>query len=428
MYHRYIGCRSIMEPIGQKSFSMLPSPDTTDMDTDMDVDNPTLEAFRKRWRKEKGLPSVDEDDLRYRQASEASSWTMQPKSSLASTAATIRGTPDGSWPPDIDDYLPADDQMDTEPLETEQPSNSGSNESTFVVATDFGTTFSSVAFVKRHLGKEAEPQIIFNYPDDPRTNGKQSFEVPTESWYPDIANYREFVDETIMTPSDEEDGGNILDDDDDIDELLPYMRNEEHSDGQEDGHLGEDSEISVRETVECMENGNESSAFLWGYETQGVETQAMMRFPGVNRSQFRRIARSKLMLDDSEKTQKVRDKLRPILNQLKCRGIIRKDEDVIADYLSRLFLHTKEELLKHDFSDTDSVEHVLCVPNAWSSKACRTMQRTMETAICRSGLGSLNNLFIVAEPEAAATFVLHNNINFRIKVSIDSLLPIPHNR
>lgn len=416
-----------MAPNGQKSFTMLPSPDTTDMDTDMDVDNPSLQAFRQKWRKEKGLPSVDDDDPRLRQASEASSWTMQPQSSLASTAATIRGTPDGSWPPDIDEFLPADDRMDTEPLENEQPTDFGSNESTFVVATDFGTTFSSVAFTKRDLCM-AEPQIIFNYPGDPRTNGKPSFEVPTESWYPDIANYREFVDETIMTSPDEEDGGNILDDDDDSDELLPYMRSEEHSDDQEDGHLGQDPEISVRETVEYMENGNEPLNFLWGYETQDVETQAMMRFPGVNRSQFKRIARSKLMLDDSEKTQKVRDKLRPILNQLKRRGIITKDEDVIADYLSRLFLHAKEELLKHGFSDSDSVEHVLCVPNVWSSRACRTMQRAMETAICRSGLGSLDNLFIVAEPEAAATFVLHNNINFRIKVRFNPLLPVSHKR
>jgi len=409
-----------MEPNCQKSFGMLPSPDTTDMDTDMDVDNPSLQAFRQQWRKEKGLPSVDDDDSRLRQASEASSWTMQPQSSLASTAATIRGTPDGSWPPDFDDYLPPDDRMDTEPLETEQTANFGSSESKFVVATDFGTTFSSVAFTKRDLGN-TEPQVIFNYPCDPMTNGKPSLEVPTESWYPDIANYRDFVDETIMTPLDEEDGGNILDDDDDSDELLPYMRNEEHIDVQEDWHLGQDPDMPIRETVEYTENGKEPSNFLWGYETQDVETQAMMRFPGVNRNQFKRIARSKLMLDDSEKTQKVRDTLRPILKQLKSRKIIRKDEDVIADYLSRLFLHTKVELLKKGFSDSDSVEHVLCVPNVWSSKACRTMQRAMETAICRSGLGTLDNLFIVAEPEAAATFVLHNNINFRIKVTFNSL-------
>ncbi len=127
------------------------------------------------------------------------------------------------------------------------------------------------------------------------------------------------------------------------------------------------------------------------------------------------------MLDDSPDTQKVRDKLRPILNQLKRSGIIKKDEDVIADYLSRLFLHTKEQLiLNHGFTDSDSVEHVLCVPNIWSSKACRTMQQAMEIAIRRSELGSLENLFIVAEPEAAATYVLHNNINFRIKVRLCS--------
>jgi hypothetical protein len=404
-----------MQSNGQKSSSMLPSPDTTDMDTDMEVDNPTLQAFRQQWRKEKGLPAVDDDHSRYRLASEASSWIMQPKSSLASTSGTIRGTPDGSWPPDLGECLSTDDRMDTEPLETEQPSNLESSESSFVVATDFGTTFSSMAFAKRHRG-QVDPKVIYNYPVDPRTNGKPSFEVPTESCYPDIANYREFGDHSMMTPLDEDDGGNILDDDDDTDELLPYVQSEEHSDGQEEEDLGEEPETYVRETVERTENGNELLDFLWGYETQDIKTQAMLLFPGVDRSQLKRISRSKLMLDDSIKTQQARDKLRPILSQLKRRGIIRNDEDVIADYLSRLFMHAKEELLKDGLSESDSIEHVLCVPNAWSSKACRTMQRAMETAICRSGLGSLDNLFIVAEPEAAATFVLHNNINFRIKV------------
>ncbi len=400
---------------------MLSSPDSADMDTDMEVDNPTLHSFRQQWRKEKGLPAVDEDDSRFRHVSEASSWTMQPQSSLASTAGTLRGTPDAPWPPDLDDYLPADDRMDTEPFETEQNPNLESTESTFIIATDFGTTFSSMAFTKRDTS-QGEPRVIFNYPDDPRTNGKSSFEVPTESWYPDIANYREFMDETMMLPQDDEDGRNLLDeDDDDRDELLPYVHNEEHSDGQDDEYVGVDPKISVRETVECTEDASEMPTFLWGYETQDIKTQAMMRFPGVDRSQFKRISRSKLMLDHSNHTQKVRDHLRPILNQLKHRGIIKRDEDVIADYLSRLFMHAKAQLLQKGFTESDSVEHVLCVPNIWSSKACRTMQRAMETAIWRSGLGSLDNLFIVAEPEAAATYVLHNNINFRIKVKINSL-------
>jgi len=160
-------------------------------------------------------------------------------------------------------------------------------------------------------------------------------------------------------------------------------------------------------------DNDDETQFFWGYGTQ-----EMARFPGMSRSQFRRVARSKLMLDESPKTQRVRDDLRPILNQLKHRKIIKKHEDVIADYLSQLFQHTKRQLkLNHNFTDSETVEHVLCVPNIWSSKACRTMQKTMETAIHRSGLGSLNNLFIVAEPEAAATFVLHHNINIRIKVS-----------
>jgi hypothetical protein len=380
----------------------------------MDVDNPELEAFRQKWREEQGLPRAG-DNPRRREASEASSWTMQPMSSIASTSSTIRGTPDG-WAPDFDEYLPGDDRMDTDPPENERRSNFRSTEANLVIATDFGTTFSSVAITRRELGNE-EPKVIVNYPADPRINGKQSSEVPTEICYPDIGRYRGLLDETIMAPANEDDVGDLFDDDDDDDEQYSYIRNGDHNGERGERQHSEDHEIGIRETVESREKENHLTTFLWGYETQAVETQAMMRFPGVNPNQFRRVARFKLMLDDSLNTQRVRDDLRPILNQLKRRGVIRKDEDVIADYLSRLFLHTKEELiLNHGYTDSESVEHVLCVPNIWSSKACRTMQKAMEIAIRRSELGSLENLFIVAEPEAAATFVLHHNINFRIKV------------
>jgi hypothetical protein len=142
----------------------------------MDVDNPELEAFRQQWRQEQGLPSTD-DNLRRREVSEASSWTMQAMSSIASTASTIRGTPDGSWPPDFDDYLPADDRMDTDPPENGRRSNFKPREADFVIATDFGTTFSSVAFTRRHVGK-AQPEVVLNYPADPRDKRKAKLRSP----------------------------------------------------------------------------------------------------------------------------------------------------------------------------------------------------------------------------------------------------------
>jgi hypothetical protein len=378
----------------------------------MDIDNPELEAFRQQWREEVGLPSVG-SHLRHREVSEASSSTMRPMSSIESTGSTIRGTPEVTWPPDFDSYLSADDRMDTEPPEAAEPPTVGSKKPSIIIATDFGTTFSSVAFTRRRLGRIERPQSIINYPYDPKTNGKVSFEVPTESWYPDVSKVSEYLDETAMATTNGEEVGNIYDDDDDIDQPLPYVQNRDRTNGGEDREFNEDPELAIDEEQESMDNDDEPPFFFWGYGTQ-----EMTRFPGMSRTQFRRVARSKLMLDESPKTQRVRDKLRPILNQLKRRKIIKKDEDVIADYLSQLFLHTKNQLThNHNLTESETVEHVLCVPNIWSSKACRTMQKSMETAIHRSGLGSLNNLFIVAEPEAAATFVLHHNINIRIKVS-----------
>jgi hypothetical protein len=65
----------------------------------------------------------------------------------------------------------------------------------------------------------------------------------------------------------------------------------------------------------------------------------------------------------------------------------------------------------YDFSDACPVEFVLCVPPIWTLKASRIMQANIKRAIHESGFGSVendsvNNLFIVSEPEAAAAHVL----------------------
>lgn len=72
-------------------------------------------------------------------------------------------------------------------------------------------------------------------------------------------------------------------------------------------------------------------------------------------------------------------------------------------------------------SSTCTIEHVLCVPNAWTSQACRKMQAAMATAIQRSALGSMKDFFLVTEPEAAASYVLHvdNQLNVRLDVSLE---------
>ncbi|KAM3084866.1 hypothetical protein ACMFMG_003312 [Clarireedia jacksonii] len=143
----------------------------------------------------------------------------------------------------------------------------------------------------------------------------------------------------------------------------------------------------------------------WGYEVQDK-----LMDPDPDKSQYNCIIRSKILLNVSDQTKQIREELRPILKILKSRKCIRSDEDVISQYLERLFKHSKNELLKLGWNpEMQPIEHVLCVPVIWSASACRKMQRAMKIAIQNSPFGSVQDLFLVSEPEAAAAYVLDKN-------------------
>jgi hypothetical protein len=195
-------------------------------------------------------------------------------------------------------------------------------------------------------------------------------------------------------------------------------------DGSSEDGSDDDQQVTPQEThhvdipadpVDDEEGGEEeeeaddetSREYFWGY---GVQKQ--LQYPDSNRAKIRRIARSKLLLDTSPYTATIRAQLKPSLDQLKKLKVIKEDTDVIADFLEHLFQHTKGQLTRsHGFHDACSIEFVLCVPAIWTQKACRIMQTAMATAISKSRFGkvdsgSVDNLFIVSEPEAAAACVL----------------------
>jgi hypothetical protein len=77
-------------------------------------------------------------------------------------------------------------------------------------------------------------------------------------------------------------------------------------------------------------------------------------------------------------------------------------------------MHAKIQLRReHGISEAAPIEHVLTVPAIWSAEACRKMQKAMATAIKQANFGTVENLFLVSEPEAAATYVLsqYNAVN-----------------
>lgn len=238
-----------------------------------------------------------------------------------------------------------------------------------IISTDFGTTFSCVAFAstKKDIG------IVRGYATDPMSiQKKPRFDVPTESWYPTKAKLEELMIERNA----------------DIDE--PMLRFDDEDDSDDDFNDAQGK------------SGLQPNFMYWGYEVQDKLSE-----PDLDKKQYNCITRSKLLLDTSYETKKIREELKPVLKTLKARKYIKADEDVIAQYLEQLFSHAKRYLKDiRRLKATTVVEHVLCVPVIWSPSACRKMQSAMEIAIQQTELGSINNLFLVSEPEAAAAYVL----------------------
>ena len=271
-------------------------------------------------------------------------------------------------------------------------------EKRFIVAIDFGTTFSSVSFLA--LPRDAKSsdlsnayiylnkiQTIINYSGEPMRSGylPRRKEVPTEIWYPKKAYLDPLLLRSRARPID--------------------VINIDDSDDEQQQNRGEDLNEDL--DMELDEDDEEDNGTLWGYQIQ-----RKLEFADSNRNQNRCMARFKLLLDESDLTQKIREDLEPYCQELKRDRIIKEKEDIIADYLHYLFVHTKNELIKHhEFTETSPVEFVLCVPPIWTPKASRIMQKNMERAMRESGLGrvendSVDNLFIVSEPEAAAAYML----------------------
>ncbi|OCL11764.1 hypothetical protein AOQ84DRAFT_361216 [Glonium stellatum] len=234
--------------------------------------------------------------------------------------------------------------MDPDTLMPDSDAEVASNTRHFVVAVDFGTTFSSVAYVgythpnQRFRIGFRQVEIVDRYPDHPYGNFT-CHDVPTEIWY----------SQRIAAPL--------------------------HSDGS-----AVENELPADDTSSEDDDDNESETEI---SSEGASE------PDV-------------LLNTLGETCKTLKKMR----------LIEEDIDIIADYLEQLFRHTKKRLIESEgYTDASPVEFVLCIPAIWKAKAARQMQVAMGTAITKSGLGklqngSIDNLFLVSEPEAAAACLL----------------------
>ncbi|KFY61304.1 hypothetical protein V496_05074 [Pseudogymnoascus sp. VKM F-4515 (FW-2607)] len=268
--------------------------------------------------------------------------------------------------------------------------------SKFIIAVDFGTTFSSVAFVRLDLHRDIKTigaesvRCIDNFPDMPSgisadvLTSHQS--VPTELMC--------YAQKDQVWP---EDPSNL--DSSDNESQCSY---DDDWASSVDGDSNQDGE---RDVVSARAAKYEAKNSIWGW---GVHSRLVK--PENIPLELRHLTNFKLQLDDATSTKDLRKKSAQELRRLKNA----KAEDIIAEYLGQLFKHTKKRLATfHGLQQDSQVEFVLCVPTSWTDKACRIMQSALTTAIKTSQLakleqGMIRDLFIVAESEAAATFALED--------------------
>ncbi|KAJ5054792.1 uncharacterized protein L3040_001056 [Drepanopeziza brunnea f. sp. 'multigermtubi'] len=282
----------------------------------------------------------------------------------------------------------------------------GNGRKKFVIGLDYGTTFTSVSYYtcpENEDNPQALPsdiKNIVNWPDDGMSGMRR--QVPTECWYSTIPKTR------ILPPDQYE----IGEWDDKPGVVGPATRPvPRHLDG--DANLYNSDE----------EDDEDFSKFLWGYEVPYHKYEENAARP---RDEIRCIERPKLMLVDTAHTQEDRDRLRPKLDHLISQGLIQKYgkryspnerdvQDTISDFLIEVFQHTKKQLMETEgLTEECQVSFVMTVPAIWSPRSSRILQYAMEAAIRTTGLGTLgygsvDNLFIITEPEAAATYLLRKS-------------------
>jgi hypothetical protein len=276
------------------------------------------------------------------------------------------------------------------------------------IAIDFGTTFSSVAYARTpesgYFTTPMDIACIARYPGDrPLPMVTQAWEprqdVPTELWYRET-----FFDD----PGHHNEPSLTQDEDQSDHESLP--ESDTSSALSVSLFEGEQTPEDVSKTSDSDQERN-LDLVAWGFEVQN-----QLATEDVHQDCDRRIARFKLLLDQprdkGQKIEQIKMDTMARLKKLRKLKLIESNTDVVTHFLEKLFFHIKEELQQVDRLDPAvKVEFVLCVPAEWPSKACRIMQDSMAKAARRSNLGllkdgSLDNLFIVSEPEAAAACIM----------------------
>lgn len=272
-----------------------------------------------------------------------------------------------------------------------------------ILSIDFGTTYSSVSYIalpnnrRWRYASSNDIRSIENYPGDKnREEGNQmKKEVPTELMYPLDPNFRRKANlnrpATTSATAAESDPDDLADEPDAMD-VDP----------------GQYDIPSARPNTDD---------FKWGYTMHEAWANPVTHYRKTSRA----MNRFKLLLDRSERTQELRNRLQSSLNYLTSQGIVENEVGVIADFLTFLLRHVKKQLQSLRLYDDYNMEMVLCVPAIWTQKACRNMQVALFTAMQSAqfkgtdlSCGAIENFFLVSEPEAAAAFTLDTDPDIHV--------------
>lgn len=297
-----------------------------------------------------------------------------------------------------------------EPHQSIEQDSEVSRPSKFIIAIDFGTTFSSVAFVRlepdskaHEIGAESV-KCIDNFPDMPPGASADVFtshqSVPTELMCY-VQNEKVWLEHPADVDSSDHESQCSLDDD--------WASSVDGDSDQEN--------VQIMTSSRAAKVGVKNSIWGWGVHCRLAKSDTIP-------PELRHLTNFKLQLDEGISTRDLRNKAAQELKKLKPAKVV----DVIAEYLGHLLRHTKTRLAAlYGLQEDSDVEFVLCVPTSWTDKACRTMQSALTTAIKTSQLtnitqGMINDLFIVAESEAAATYALEDRTAISKMVTHESFL------
>ena len=162
----------------------------------------------------------------------------------------------------------------------------------------------------------------------------------------------------------------------------------------------------------------DDTEYLWGYGAQYQKYRS-----STDRDVMGHIDRPKLLLMDTKFTHADRKRLRPRLKYLIEHGVVRKRRDsntivqtemidILTDYFVKLLGHSKQQLIEREgYTHECPVAFSLTLPSVWSAQSSRVLQAAVLAAIKATEFGALvngclENVFLVSEPEAAATFLL----------------------